>query len=363
MLSENEIQTKVNFLSSARCNHTFHKYIDITGDLIEGTLLSRILYWFAPSKDNKSKVKIYKDGEYWIAKQRKDWWEEIRITERQYDKAIKSLVKKEFVITAKYKFNSMPTIHIRPNYDVINAEVKKWEENIRREVIAEDKGQELHKQADGNATKCNSQGNNTKCNSGMPQDATLLTGITNNDYLNTNYETLNTKSNSLNREQCNSFSPKDKKVKEFKPISEYSQKDWEVAEERMVNRAGKIAYDWTNDETLKENVKLFFEYFLGKHREYTGEYHYPLTDKVLSRVVNSLTKETEIERDGYTDNYYSTISNMKDNTDYKMLVDEYFNTKFSTQCDYSLAHFSSEKVLTNIMNHVCKSSWCESKEW
>lgn len=35
MLSENEIQTKVNFLSSARCNHTFHKYIDITGDLIE----------------------------------------------------------------------------------------------------------------------------------------------------------------------------------------------------------------------------------------------------------------------------------------------------------------------------------------
>lgn len=189
MLSENEIQTKVNFLSSARCNHTFHKYIDITGDLIEGTLLSRILYWFAPSKDNKSKVKIYKDGEYWIAKQRKDWWEEIRITERQYDKAIKSLVKKKFVITAKYKFNSMPTIHIRPNYDVINAEVKKWEENIRQEVIAEDRGQELHKQADGNDTKCNSQGNNTKCNSGMPQGVTLLTGITNNDYFNNNYET------------------------------------------------------------------------------------------------------------------------------------------------------------------------------
>lgn len=151
-------------------------------------------------------------------------------------------------------------------------------------------------------------------------------------------------------------------MKEFKPISEYSQKDWKVAEERMISRAGKIAYDWTNDETLKENVKLFFEYFLNKHRKYTGEYHYPLTDKVLSRVVDSLTKETEIERDGYTDNYYSTISNMKDNTDYKMLVDEYFNTKFSTQCDYSLVHFSSEKVLINIMNHVCKSSWCESKE-
>ena len=194
----------------------------------------------------------------------------------------------------------------------------------------------------------------------------LSTDRLSTDELNINIQNtneLNTKSNSLNREQCNSFSPKDKKAKEFKPISEYSQKDWEVAEERMINRAGKIVYDWTNDETLKENVKLFFEYFLDKHREYTGEYHYPLTDKVLSRVVDSLTKETEIERDGYMDNYYSTISNMKNNTDYKMLVDEYFNTKFSTQCDYSLTHFSSEKVLTNIMNHVCKSSWCESKEW
>lgn len=186
---------------------------------------------------------------------------------------------------------------------------------------------------------------------------------TNIDYLNKDYKSNSTECNSLNREQCNSFLPKDKKVKEFKPISEYSQSDWEVAEERMINRAGKIAYDWTNDKTLKENTEAFFKYFLDKHGECTGEYHYPLTDKVLSRVVDNLTKETDIERDGYTDTYYAAISDMDDNTDYKMLVDEYFNTKFSTQCDYSLVHFSSEKVLINIMNHACKSSWCESKEW
>ena len=145
-------------------------------------------------------------------------------------------------------------------------------------------------------------------------------------------------------------------MKEFKPISEYSQSDWEVAEERMISRAGKIAYDWTNDKTLKENVEAFFKYFLDKHGECTGEYHYPLTDKVLSRVVDNLTKETDIERDGYTDTYYAAISDMDDNTDYKMLVDEYFNTKFSAKCDYSLVHFSSENVLINIMNHACKSS-------
>lgn len=193
----------------------------------------------------------------------------------------------------------------------------------------------------------------------------LNTNELSTDELNINIQNtneLNTKSNSLDREQCNSFLPKDKKAKEFKPINEYSQSDWEVAEERMISRAGKIAYDWTNDKTLKENVEAFFKYFLDKHGEYTGEYHYPLTDKVLSRVVDNLTKETDIERDGYTDTYYAAISDMDDNTDYKMLVDEYFNTKFSAKCDYSLVHFSSEKVLINIMNHTCKSSWCESKE-
>lgn len=64
----------------------------------------------------------------------------------------------------------------------------------------------------------------------------------NNPYSNTNYGTLNTECNSLNREQCNSFLPKDKKAKEFKPISEYSQSDWEVAEERMISRAAFLEF-------------------------------------------------------------------------------------------------------------------------
>ena len=34
----------------------------------------------------------------------------------------------------------------------------------------------------------------------------------------------------------------------------------------MINRAGKIAYDWTNDETLKENTEAFFKYFLDSLR-------------------------------------------------------------------------------------------------
>ena len=332
MLSENEIQTKVNFLSSARCNHTFHKYIDITGDLIEGTLLSRILYWFAPSKDNKSKVKIYKDGEYWIAKQRKDWWEEIRITERQYDKAIKSLVKKKFVITAKYKFNSMPTIHIRPNYDVINAEVKKWEENIRQEVIAEDRGQELHKQADGNDTKCNSQGNNTKCNSGMPQGVTLLTGITNNDYFNNNYETgitdkVHTSTN-IDGEVHTSVSEKQ--------TARVTRQNMQAKKDDMVYRFSEICDNSIENKTVGEVVKNAFRRYMNLYETYFCKVHPILTD----------TEHNHFEG---TDVYLADETGL---TGLDRMVNEHFRRTHRRETNYSITHFAKSDYLLQLAQGI-----------
>lgn len=347
MLSENEIQTKVNFLSSARCNHTFHKYIDITGDLIEGTLLSRILYWFAPSKDNKSKVKIYKDGEYWIAKQRKDWWEEIRITERQYDKAIKSLVKKKFVITAKYKFNSMPTIHIRPNYDVINAEVKKWEENIRQEVIAEDKGQELHKQADGNDTKCNSQGNNTKCNSGMSQDATLLTGITNNDYLNTNYDSLNTDkvhtSTNIDGEVHTSVSEKQ--------TARVTRQDMQAKKDDMLNRFSEICDNSIENETIRRTVKSSFHRYMCLYENYFCKVHPILTDKTLTNVCLALSNVADTEHNHFewTDVYLGDETGL---TGLDRMANEHFRRTHRGQTNYSITHFAKSDYLLQLAQGI-----------
>ena len=136
-LSPEELKARVDFLSSAKYNHTPHKYIDIAGGLIEGTLLSRILYWFSEDKNGKKKVRIFKDGHYWIAKQRKDWKDEIRITERQYDKAIKELKNRGFVELAKYKFNAMPTVHIRPVWKNINKAVEAWEKELENQIISE----------------------------------------------------------------------------------------------------------------------------------------------------------------------------------------------------------------------------------
>jgi uncharacterized phage protein (TIGR02220 family) len=94
-------------------------YIDICGDLVAGILLGQIVYWFMPNEHGKSKLRVWKDGELWLAKGRDDWWDEIRITAKQFDRAIKILENKGFITTKKFKFNGAPTIHIRLNIDKI----------------------------------------------------------------------------------------------------------------------------------------------------------------------------------------------------------------------------------------------------
>lgn len=94
-------------------------YIDITGDLIAGLLLSQIIYWNLPDQNGKSKLKVYKQNKYWLAKQRNDWWEEIRITEKQYDRAIKILKEKQIVEVENTMFDGKRTPHIYLNQKML----------------------------------------------------------------------------------------------------------------------------------------------------------------------------------------------------------------------------------------------------
>jgi len=61
-------------------------YIDIAEDIIAGLLLSQIVYWYLPSKqDGKPKLRVKKDGEYWLAKNRvTTGGDECRIKPRQF---------------------------------------------------------------------------------------------------------------------------------------------------------------------------------------------------------------------------------------------------------------------------------------
>lgn len=109
-----------------KLNVIYHAYVDIAGDLIAGALLGQILYWFGAGKDGRSRARIVKDGFLWIAKTRADWWDEIRISPKQYDRAAKILKEKGFIEIKTFKFYGNPTTHIRIIPEAINAAIDAW---------------------------------------------------------------------------------------------------------------------------------------------------------------------------------------------------------------------------------------------
>jgi len=92
-------------------------YIDITGDLIAGLLLNQIVHWNLPSKKDGTK----RSGEY-LVKQRSDWYDEIRISKKQYDRAA-SILKKMDLVTIQVKksahYNGEIALHIKLNTEIL----------------------------------------------------------------------------------------------------------------------------------------------------------------------------------------------------------------------------------------------------
>lgn len=140
-ISDAEINSRAE--AAYRNNYilTHNACIDMTGDLIAGMLLDRIMYWFSAGEDGKRRVRVVRDGYYWLVKQRTDWYDEIRISPKQYDRAAKILAEKGLIHTAKYRFNGVIQIHIRPDYEVYQSLAEEWKRNeaerIKREMDEE----------------------------------------------------------------------------------------------------------------------------------------------------------------------------------------------------------------------------------
>ena len=93
-------------------------YIDMADDLPAGVLLSQIIYWYLPSKNGEDKLRVEHDGYLWIANTKESWWDQVRLTRRQFDRVVAILEKKELVVKAVYKFKGSPTVHLRLNIPV-----------------------------------------------------------------------------------------------------------------------------------------------------------------------------------------------------------------------------------------------------
>jgi hypothetical protein len=99
-------------------------YVDICEDLVAGILLSQIVYWFLPKEDGESKLSVQREGRYWLAKSREDWWKECRITAKQFDRVSTILEDNKFIETRVFKFNGLAVKHIGLNMQAVFLRVK-----------------------------------------------------------------------------------------------------------------------------------------------------------------------------------------------------------------------------------------------
>ena len=93
-------------------------YIDITGDLAAGVLLSQIIYWYLPlhgstnPRLSQSPYGVWHDDKWWLVRKRTDWWEECRLKPKQFDYLLEALITKGFIVTRVAHFNGAKALHI-----------------------------------------------------------------------------------------------------------------------------------------------------------------------------------------------------------------------------------------------------------
>jgi hypothetical protein len=89
-------------------------YVDMAGgDLIAGLLLSQLVYWHLPNAEGRGKMRIRRDGHYWIAKTDAEWFDEIRLTKRRVQRAARILEEVGLLEKKLYRFNGHATNHYR----------------------------------------------------------------------------------------------------------------------------------------------------------------------------------------------------------------------------------------------------------
>jgi hypothetical protein len=88
-------------------------YMHYLNDVVATLLCSQIHYWYSPSKEGRSKLRVHKEGEFWIAKSRREWIEETGLTDAQVKRGLDVLVRKGVIEKMVTLFNGSPTVHIR----------------------------------------------------------------------------------------------------------------------------------------------------------------------------------------------------------------------------------------------------------
>lgn len=301
-----------------------HKpYVDMTGDLIAGILFSQIMYWCMPNNEGKTKLRVRRENVLWLAKTREDWYSEIRISPKQYDRAIKILKDKGLVETKLFRFSGSPTVHIRPNLDTYNRLVDEWIDNKVKEILEIESAKAIK-------STIFPKGKNPISPKGKME-------ITEREISLTENTTGNTPTTTTHVDDIESFAKATDTMEDKRdfPDEEKGKWKWEsdkqyiyYCEKVLPKIIQKRASRWRNESDIAYNVLLtIVTYFFKRYRQYNGEFHPWYRDTTMNEVIDSLCS-------------YFGIINIDD---MKELIDAYF--KHKTLRRKPMKVFATENVL------------------
>lgn len=299
-----QAQTFLLWEQASRDTVDFKKcYVDLADDLVAGLLLSQIVYWHLPSKETgKTKLRVKHAGHLWIAKAREDWWDEIRITPKQFDRAIKILVKKGLVEKGTFKFNGNPTIHTRLIWDnflpALDSIIYKDEEDENEYEPLED--MVIPQRAITNLPK-GEKGNSSKGNNDIDLSVNSLTKNTTKTKTKINKEDIEITRDEISSD-ITSFEFKSLIINESNEFyskiapGRYNKKQWNTLIEKFAN---DTVSRYKPSDLLNKNLKGFIYISLTKmadHSDYKKSDEKAEYDEIQLKLAQSPVNENLIER-------------------------------------------------------------------
>lgn len=121
-------------------------YIDMCGgNFYDAVMFSQIMFWHEPKKNGETKLKIYRDGHYWLAKRLEDWYEECRINANTARGCIDRLTALGLVIKQTFHFEGRPVMHLRVDPErfeaLVNAAQNGILEQVRKQFLSDGRPQ------------------------------------------------------------------------------------------------------------------------------------------------------------------------------------------------------------------------------
>jgi len=89
------------------------EYHEVLGDVVATLLMSQIHYWYSPAKNGASKLRVYREGKWWIAKAVSDWGRECGLSDMQVRRGLKLLQQVGLVEIDTFMLGRNPVTHLR----------------------------------------------------------------------------------------------------------------------------------------------------------------------------------------------------------------------------------------------------------